>query len=140
VIWDQGTIHTLGTLGGSRSGAVAINNAGQLIGVAQTPDGIDHPVIWDGGTIHDLATVIPADSGWQLRAAAGINNSGQIVGWGVVNGYQDAYLLTPTGNTEAAISARARTAARVVSKHAARTPARGHQRPANLVPWVSTHR
>ncbi len=69
VIWDQGTIHTLGTLGGSRSGASAINNAGQLIGVAQTPDGIDHPVIWDGGTIHDLATVIPAASGSQLRAA-----------------------------------------------------------------------
>lgn len=43
----------------------------------------------------DLNTLIPADSGWVLSQAQGINKRGQIVGNGVINGQAHAFLLTP---------------------------------------------
>jgi hypothetical protein len=46
--------------------------------------------------MNDLSTLIPADSGWKLVDALAINNRGQIVGTGVHNGKQAAFLLTPS--------------------------------------------
>jgi hypothetical protein len=43
----------------------------------------------------DLGTKIPANSGWTLLVAGGINNGGQINGWGIHNGNYRAFLLTP---------------------------------------------
>jgi hypothetical protein len=43
----------------------------------------------------NLQDKIPADSGWQLLAAAGISAHGQIVGEGFHNGILRACLLTP---------------------------------------------
>jgi hypothetical protein len=39
--------------------------------------------------------MIPPNSGWDLHHAASINNAGQIVGYGTINGADHAYLLTP---------------------------------------------
>jgi probable HAF family extracellular repeat protein len=36
----------LGTLGGPASGAVAINERGQIAGDAETADGPDHAFLW----------------------------------------------------------------------------------------------
>jgi probable HAF family extracellular repeat protein len=45
--------------------------------------------------IQDLNNLIPAGSGWFLQYAFGINNSKQIVGQGLLNGKQHAFLLLP---------------------------------------------
>jgi hypothetical protein len=45
----------------------------------------------------DLNTVIPSDAGWTLSDAAAMNDSGQIAGYGRVNGVWRAFLLTPIG-------------------------------------------
>ena len=39
--------------------------------------------------------LIPADSGWALQDATGINDAGEIVGDGVIDGQDHAFLLTP---------------------------------------------
>ncbi|MGD1867545.1 MAG: DUF3466 family protein [Phormidesmis sp.] len=43
----------------------------------------------------DLQTLIPTESGWDLSGALSINDAGQIVGYGVVDNQQRAFLLTP---------------------------------------------
>jgi len=43
----------------------------------------------------DLNTLIPANSGWTLTEAHGINNLGQIAGSGAINREGHAFLLTP---------------------------------------------
>jgi probable HAF family extracellular repeat protein len=42
-----------------------------------------------------LTQHIPANSGWVLNEARAINATGQIAGWGTINGQVHAYLLTP---------------------------------------------
>lgn len=71
----------------------AINNYGQVVGGAPA-------FVGGAGTITSLDNVIPADSGWKLIMAYGINDAGQIVGMGAhgqASGYGvgRAYLLTP---------------------------------------------
>jgi uncharacterized membrane protein len=46
-------------------------------------------------SVVDLNTLIPEDCGWVLQNATSINNRGQIVGVGVVNGVAHGFLLTP---------------------------------------------
>jgi probable HAF family extracellular repeat protein len=45
--------------------------------------------------MRDLNSLLPANSGWELTAAYGINDRGQIVGKGKKDGQTKAYLLTP---------------------------------------------
>jgi probable HAF family extracellular repeat protein len=89
----QGVID-LGSLGGD-GGAEAVNNLGQVVG-----DSGGRAFVTDlyGGPMLDLNTLIPPDSGWvRLFTATGINDAGQIIGTGVLPGYENdhAYLLTP---------------------------------------------
>ena len=63
-----------------------------------SPDRVSHKrlaVAVCGGLMQDLNTLIPIESGWELAAATGINNSGQIVGRGMISGQTHAFLLTP---------------------------------------------
>jgi probable HAF family extracellular repeat protein len=69
------TVTDLGTLGGSGSAATAINNAGQVVGWANTASGVSHAFLYSGGQMQDLGAL----SG-TISVATGINNSGQIVG------------------------------------------------------------
>ncbi len=50
--------------------------------------------IWLNGVAIDLNTLIPAGSGWTLRSAEGINDQGDIVGFGTFNGSTRAFMLT----------------------------------------------
>ena len=65
----------LGTLGGTRSVAVAINDRGQVVGWSETPAGVTHAVLWEAGSMTDLGA---PTGGWSQ--ASGINARGQIVG------------------------------------------------------------
>jgi len=43
----------------------------------------------------DLNDLVDADPGFILATAYGINDLGQIVGYGEIDGYRHAFLLTP---------------------------------------------
>jgi hypothetical protein len=43
----------------------------------------------------DLNTLIPADSGWYLQSALSIDDAGEIVGYGTINGNAHAFLAIP---------------------------------------------
>jgi probable HAF family extracellular repeat protein len=78
------TVTDLGTLGGNNSFAQGINNRGEVVGVAETPDTdpncecpIIHAFLWSNG-IHDLGTLGGRNSG---AGMAGVNPEGQVVGF-----------------------------------------------------------
>ncbi len=162
--WQNGLMTDLGTFGGVESEAYGINNAGQIVGRAETASGNLHAFRWQNGVMTDLGpgqamaindlgqavgtsqialpmlfgagpldqesgmaldinnlgqavgfrtsgwamlytggeaihlnNEIPAGSGWNLERATGINDAGQIVGFGdSPNGFEHGFLLTPT--------------------------------------------
>jgi probable HAF family extracellular repeat protein len=108
-IWRTGVMTDLGTLGGN-SVAAAINSKGQIVGVTElgvSTSTFTHAFLWEhGGPMIDLNTLIPANSSLQLITAFNINDGGEIVGWGVPAGVQDAhfggrlFLLIPCGSDE----------------------------------------
>jgi probable HAF family extracellular repeat protein len=89
-------MHDLGVPHGFRqSNANGINEAGDIVGWADTGTMDTSAVIYSNGTWRDLNTLIARGSGWFLSVATGINTSGQIVGTGLHNGAERAFLLTP---------------------------------------------
>ncbi|HEY5909232.1 MAG TPA: immunoglobulin domain-containing protein [Verrucomicrobiae bacterium] len=100
----------LGTLGGTNSAAFCINNAGTVVGSADLSNGARHGFMVTnalGGMprMTDLNSLIPANSGWELMEARGINGHGQIVGWGMYAGHTNAFLLTPVSAPVMMVSA-----------------------------------
>src|SRR5262249_39998558 len=88
--------------------ANAINSAGQIVGYfggsgnktafVATVDASNN------GTHTDLHTLIPANSGWVLKEATAINDSGQIVGYGNLGNLVSAFVLTPVSQGGACCS------------------------------------
>lgn len=120
-LWQDGVMTDLGTLGGTSSVAQSrfpascnlqpdlgtlgtfslangINNRGQIVGRSIAANGEDHAFVWFGDLMTDLNSVIPGGSGWTLIEATSINSSGQIVGFGTINGQTHAFVLTPNEN------------------------------------------
>jgi probable HAF family extracellular repeat protein len=94
-ISDPGT--DLGTLPGfTNSIGLGINALGVVVGQASNGDTINtaHAFVYDT-QMRDLNDLIPAGSGWLLIGASGINDLGQITGFGMINGQRHAYVLTP---------------------------------------------
>jgi probable HAF family extracellular repeat protein len=88
----------LGVLTGDNySMALGLNNTGHVVGHSKnTTTGVQRAVVWfNNGTKHDLITKVNNGSGWSLKSAECINNSGWIVGWGVKSGYDRAFVLVP---------------------------------------------
>jgi len=101
----------LGALPGDvSSAALGINNSGAVVGFSSSspptfsmylaafiasPASKYHAFIYSGGKIYNLNNQLVNGSGWQLSFATQINNAGQIVGTGLINGAQHAFLLTP---------------------------------------------
>jgi probable HAF family extracellular repeat protein len=54
-----------------------------------------HAFVISAGKMVDLNTLIPAKSGWVLQTATGINDAGQIVGYGTFKKQTRGFLLTP---------------------------------------------
>ena len=58
-VYSNGTMTDLGTLGGFQSTALAINDAGTIVGYSQTATGTyDAFVVYSGGTMTDLNTLV----------------------------------------------------------------------------------
>jgi probable HAF family extracellular repeat protein len=101
VEWNGTAVTDIGTVDSIQySSASAINAAGEVVGTADplcSPCVLPRAWIWrPGGTIAALDTLLPSGSGWKLERAFGINDRGQIVGSGRLNGgLPHAFLLTP---------------------------------------------
>ncbi|WP_298913040.1 hypothetical protein [uncultured Nostoc sp.] len=90
---------------------VGINNLGQAVGFSGTnhdfyaADGNGlRAFLYSDNTLYDLNDLIApgSDPGFTLTVASAINNNGQIVGRGAVNGELHAFLLTPTSSVSVA--------------------------------------
>jgi probable HAF family extracellular repeat protein len=69
---------------------LAINNYGQVVGLLSS----GHPFLYTDGVVNDLNDLLPDGSGWVLNDARGINDAGQIVGYGVIGNQTHAFLMT----------------------------------------------
>jgi probable HAF family extracellular repeat protein len=96
-LYAGGTMKDLGTLGAGSSEGWSINDAGQIVGDSATASGATHAFLDSNGMMQDLNSLLAGpNSGWMLESATGINNSGQIAGYGTLDGQEHAFLLTPT--------------------------------------------
>jgi probable HAF family extracellular repeat protein len=91
-LYSNGTMIDLGTMGGTNSYANSINNLKQVVGVTDWG-----ATIWDISvdTVYDLNILVNGATGWTLENATDINDKGQIVGTGKLNGQEHIFLLTP---------------------------------------------
>ena len=94
--WTQaGGMVDLGTLGGSSSSAVALNESGQVVGWSNTSsEGSKHAFSWTAaGGMVDLGTL-----GGSTSDATAVNDNGQIVGSAyTVEGVEHAFSWTAAG-------------------------------------------
>ena len=96
-LWQNGRITKLGTLGGERSGATAINDRGQIIGGGTTKNGSGHAILWEKGHLTDVG----GD-----RSLYAVNNYGQVIGGpGFLSG--QGFLWANGKHRDIAISPRA---------------------------------
>lgn len=96
-LWNsQIGIQDLGSLGESYSShASEINNYGQVVGDSFGID-FSHGFLWDDNSgMRDLNDLIPFDSGWVVEWGSSINDLGQIVGTGSLNGERHGFLMMP---------------------------------------------
>jgi len=101
VVWKDGQATSLGTLGGSFSFGNAMNDFGQVVGLALNtiPDPFSflglgtetRAFLWNNGVMRDLGTLGGPD-GW----AASINDFGQVAGWAYTNFTVNPVTGTPT--------------------------------------------
>lgn len=74
----------------------SINDSGIIVGrsgaLSNQPF---HAFIYDDGVLKDLNLLIDSNTGWHLEQAYSINNSGQIAGFGTLNGQKRGFLLNP---------------------------------------------
>jgi probable HAF family extracellular repeat protein len=75
-VWHQGITTLVGTLGGSITQALGINNSGQVVGVSATGDGTMQAFLWQNGLIQGLG--YPAGEAFSM--ATKIDTAGRVVG------------------------------------------------------------
>lgn len=108
VLWNNDSAHTpiaLPLLPGDNYGSAhAINILGEALGSSAWAEpgtwnvGPGRLVVWRDGGVFELQSLLDpvTGAGWTLVSASAINNRGQIVGLGIHDGQNRAYLLTPT--------------------------------------------
>ena len=96
-------VQDLGTLGGTRSEAYALNEQGQVVGYSTTATGARHAFLWTPGAgMQDLGVL----AGGLSSTARGINDRGEVVGQSTLppvgprNPETHAFLWTPTAGMQ----------------------------------------
>jgi probable HAF family extracellular repeat protein len=101
-LWSDGEFTDIGAIGGfSRSEGVAINNPGQIVGVALPETRPALAFLYDRQHgFRFLRDLVRTDADWWGLSPNDINEAGQIVGQGEIGfdsgiGRDDAFLMTP---------------------------------------------
>jgi len=102
VLWLNDADHApveLGALPGDvDSTATAINNDRQVVGLSTSASEVSRPFLWQNGRMLDVNTLLDAgESEWAIQSITAINNSGQMVGFGLYRERLRSFLLTPAG-------------------------------------------
>jgi probable HAF family extracellular repeat protein len=88
----------LGLLPGGLTGtAYGINDFRQVVGTTTRTDGSSRAFLYTVGQLFDLNDLLPNEETnvWSLADARAINSRGEIVGTGIINGHQHAFLALP---------------------------------------------
>lgn len=95
-LYDGSTFRDLGILPGTVDGvAEDINSVDQVVGRCNLFNGSgSRAFLYSGGVLMDLNSLLPPGSGWTLQDARGINDAGQIVGFGTFGGHTRAFVMT----------------------------------------------
>lgn len=99
LVSSSGQITQLGTLGGTNSAAVSINDSGAIVGTSMITGG-SSVFLCVNGSMQDLNSLAPpSEAGWTLTEVTSINNAGQILASGIsqAGGPSHQLLLLPTG-------------------------------------------
>lgn len=94
-VYSGGVMTDIGTFGGIRGIAYAINSVGDVVGRATTAAEETRAFLYSGGILFDLNDLLPPGSGWVLTEANDINDEGEVVGIGRINGEDHAYVMNP---------------------------------------------
>ena len=95
--WDGIEMTNLGTLGSDTSQAFGMNLADYVVGSSiLIGTGDLNAVLWRPDRQINLNSLLLPGSGWDyLAEGTGINNQGQIVGWGYIDGSVSGFMLEP---------------------------------------------
>jgi probable HAF family extracellular repeat protein len=100
-LWEGGKVRDLGTLGGTVSLAVDIDDQRQVVGWSYYRRGVDylrgvvfrHAFLWENGRMRDLGTLRRLPAALSSSEATAINDRGQVVGESLVRrGVSHAFL------------------------------------------------
>ncbi|MBX9656397.1 DUF3466 family protein [bacterium] len=106
-VYDGSSMTDLGTLGSpfTDSRASGINNNGFIVGESWfqiSGFGLQVAYVYDATNgMRSLNSLIDSSLGWNITSAADINDRGQIIGTGVLNGQTHAVILNPISVPEA---------------------------------------
>jgi probable HAF family extracellular repeat protein len=93
---EDGRRTMLGTLGGSFSIARDLNNHGEVVGGSLTEgDENFHGFLFRDNKLHDLNGMLDKSGPWEVIQALGINDRGEILGIGALEGRDRIILLRP---------------------------------------------
>jgi probable HAF family extracellular repeat protein len=81
-LFNNGALTDLTLPGGTGSNGVAINAGGQVTGNSYTSTNRVHAILYSNSVVSDLNSLIAPGSGWELTNGLGINDLGQIAGYG----------------------------------------------------------
>jgi len=102
-LWTRETgMRDLGTLSGDvMSAGLGMNNGGEVVGPSLDASGNPSAFLWRNGLMSDLNALVQKDPPLYLLMADGINDVGQIAGFGTdSNGDIHAFLATPCGSED----------------------------------------
>lgn len=97
-IWQEGKIKLLSWLSGDvGSHAIAMNTLGQVIGYSDAKPSATHPFLYLNGLMYGIDDLIADHKGLGNLTLSAINDSGEIVGTGLLDNVSHAFLLSPVG-------------------------------------------
>ena len=97
-LWKDGGWKLLGQAGLGLEGPAAINNRGQVVGSQWVVNDIlfsQRALLYSGGRVADLNNMIPPHAGMLLDRALDINDAGEILAHGTIDGREHSFLLKP---------------------------------------------